>query len=108
MTALFVGDTESYFAGVKSHLFVAYLHKENSLICFYCTNAYILFLSRLGAGTTRLCAGIVSMAKPISIECQMAKYSISLYQQLEEETGVKTGQTSSYLSILTKKDAPYM
>uniref|UniRef100_A0A3Q3FM98 Pyruvate dehydrogenase phosphatase regulatory subunit n=1 Tax=Labrus bergylta TaxID=56723 RepID=A0A3Q3FM98_9LABR len=46
---------------------------------------------RLGAGTTRLCAGIVSVAKPISIECQMANYSNNLYQQLEEETGVKTG-----------------
>lgn len=48
-------------------------------------------VGRLGAGTTRLCAGIVSVAKPISIECQMANYSNSLYQQLEEETGIKTG-----------------
>lgn len=39
-----------------------------------------------------MCAGIVSVAKPISIECQMANYSNNLYQQLEEETGVKTGQ----------------
>uniref|UniRef100_A0A1A7YCX5 Pyruvate dehydrogenase phosphatase regulatory subunit, mitochondrial n=1 Tax=Iconisemion striatum TaxID=60296 RepID=A0A1A7YCX5_9TELE len=55
------------------------------------TDVVLLEQGRLGAGTTRLCAGIVSMAKPISIECQMANYSISLYQQLEEETGVKTG-----------------
>ena len=46
---------------------------------------------RLGAGTTRMCAGIVSVAKAISIESQMADYSNSLYQQLEEETGVNTG-----------------
>uniref|UniRef100_A0A672FV84 Pyruvate dehydrogenase phosphatase regulatory subunit, mitochondrial n=2 Tax=Salarias fasciatus TaxID=181472 RepID=A0A672FV84_SALFA len=51
----------------------------------------LLEQGRLGAGTTRLCAGIVSVAKPISIECRMANYSSSLYQQLEEETGVKTG-----------------
>lgn len=63
--------------------------------------------TRLGAGTTRLCAGIVSVAKPISIECEMANYSSSLYQQLEVETGVKTGQTLhiiclySYLTYLT-------
>lgn len=50
-------------------------------------------VGRLGAGTTRMCAGIVSVAKPISIECQMANYSNNLYQQLEEETGVKTGQS---------------
>ena len=48
-------------------------------------------LHRLGAGTTRMCAGIVSVAKAISIESQMADYSNSLYQQLEEETGVNTG-----------------
>ena len=46
---------------------------------------------RLGAGTTRLCAGIVSVAKTISIESKMADYSNSLYERLEEETGVKTG-----------------
>lgn len=39
-----------------------------------------------------MCAGIVSVAKPISIECQMANYSNHLYQGLEEESGVKTGQ----------------
>ncbi|KAE8297393.1 Pyruvate dehydrogenase phosphatase regulatory subunit, mitochondrial [Larimichthys crocea] len=55
------------------------------------TDIVLLEQGRLGAGTTRLCAGIVSVAKPISIECQMASYSNSLYQQLEEETGVKTG-----------------
>uniref|UniRef100_I3J4J1 Pyruvate dehydrogenase phosphatase regulatory subunit, mitochondrial n=2 Tax=Oreochromis niloticus TaxID=8128 RepID=I3J4J1_ORENI len=55
------------------------------------TDIVLLEQGRLGAGTTRLCAGIVSVAKPISIECQMANYSSSLYQQLEEETGVKTG-----------------
>ncbi|TMS13086.1 Pyruvate dehydrogenase phosphatase regulatory subunit, mitochondrial [Larimichthys crocea] len=54
------------------------------------TDIVLLEQGRLGAGTTRLCAGIVSVAKPISIECQMASYSNSLYQQLEEETGVKT------------------
>lgn len=46
---------------------------------------------RLGAGTTRLCAGIVSVAKPIFIESQMADYSNALYERLEQETGVKTG-----------------
>ncbi|KAA8595982.1 hypothetical protein FQN60_011273 [Etheostoma spectabile] len=55
------------------------------------TDIVLLEQGRLGAGTTRLCAGIVSVAKPISIECQMANYSNSLYLQLEEETGVKTG-----------------
>ncbi|KAM7406502.1 hypothetical protein PAMP_000876 [Pampus punctatissimus] len=55
------------------------------------TDIVLLEQGRLGAGTTRLCAGIVSVAKPISIECQMASYSNTLYQQLEEETGVKTG-----------------
>lgn len=39
-----------------------------------------------------MCAGIVTVAKPLSIECQMANYSNSLYEQLEEETGVRTGQ----------------
>lgn len=40
-----------------------------------------------------MCAGIVTVAKPLSIECQMANYSNSLYEHLEEETGVKTGQS---------------
>lgn len=60
------------------------------LLMLYCLSFYPV--GRLGAGTTRLCAGIVSVAKPISIECKMANYSNGLYQQLEEETGVKTGQ----------------
>lgn len=60
------------------------------LLMLRCLSYYPV--GRLGAGTTRLCAGIVSVAKPISIECKMANYSNSLYQQLEEETGVKTGQ----------------
>lgn len=55
------------------------------------TDIVLLEQGRLGAGTTRLCAGIVSVAKPISIECQMANYSNGLYKGLEEETGVKTG-----------------
>uniref|UniRef100_A0A7N8WVC2 Pyruvate dehydrogenase phosphatase regulatory subunit, mitochondrial n=2 Tax=Mastacembelus armatus TaxID=205130 RepID=A0A7N8WVC2_9TELE len=55
------------------------------------TDIVLLEQGRLGAGTTRLCAGIVSVAKPLSIECQMANYSSSLYQQLEEDTGIKTG-----------------
>uniref|UniRef100_A0A8C7JXP5 Pyruvate dehydrogenase phosphatase regulatory subunit, mitochondrial n=1 Tax=Oncorhynchus kisutch TaxID=8019 RepID=A0A8C7JXP5_ONCKI len=55
------------------------------------TEIVLLEQGRLGAGTTRLCAGIVSVAKPISIECKMADYSNSLYEHLEEETGVKTG-----------------
>lgn len=55
------------------------------------TEVVLLEQGRLGAGTTRLSAGIVSVAKPISIECQMANYSNTLYKQLEEETGVKTG-----------------
>lgn len=59
---------------------------DNVILCDLSCSA-----NRLGAGTTKLCAGIVSVAKPISIECQMANYSNSLYQQLEEETGVKTG-----------------
>jgi len=65
----------------------------------------VLIPPRLGAGTTRLCAGIVSVAKPISIECQMANYSNSLYQQLEEETGVKTGQTLYCDLLLFKSGA---
>nr|XP_020479167.1 pyruvate dehydrogenase phosphatase regulatory subunit, mitochondrial [Monopterus albus] len=55
------------------------------------TDVVLLEQGRLGAGTTRLCAGIISVAKPISIECQMANYSCSLYQKLEEETGIATG-----------------
>ncbi|KAI4830016.1 hypothetical protein KUCAC02_001670 [Chaenocephalus aceratus] len=51
------------------------------------TDIVLLEQGRLGAGTTRLCAGIVSVAKPISIECQMANYSNGLYKGLEEETG---------------------
>uniref|UniRef100_A0A8C7K081 Pyruvate dehydrogenase phosphatase regulatory subunit, mitochondrial n=1 Tax=Oncorhynchus kisutch TaxID=8019 RepID=A0A8C7K081_ONCKI len=58
------------------------------------TEIVLLEQGRLGAGTTRLCAGIVSVAKPISIECKMADYSNSLYEHLEEETGVKTAQYS--------------
>lgn len=49
---------------------------------------------RLGAGTTRFCAGIVSVAKPLSIESKMADYSNSLYERLEVETGIKTGKRS--------------
>uniref|UniRef100_A0A671Y6B2 Pyruvate dehydrogenase phosphatase regulatory subunit, mitochondrial n=1 Tax=Sparus aurata TaxID=8175 RepID=A0A671Y6B2_SPAAU len=59
------------------------------------TDIVLLEQGRLGAGTTRLCAGIVSVAKPLSIECQMANYSNSLYQQLEEQTRVKTGHINS-------------
>ncbi|XP_035251702.1 pyruvate dehydrogenase phosphatase regulatory subunit, mitochondrial [Anguilla anguilla] len=55
------------------------------------TEIVLLEQGRLGAGTTRLCAGIISVAKSISIESKMADYSNSLYERLEEETGVKTG-----------------
>ncbi|CAM4585144.1 unnamed protein product [Leuciscus chuanchicus] len=51
----------------------------------------LLEQGRLGAGTTRFCAGIVSVAKPLSIESKMADYSNALYERLEEETGIKTG-----------------
>ncbi|GAA6083067.1 pyruvate dehydrogenase phosphatase regulatory subunit, mitochondrial [Tachysurus ichikawai] len=54
------------------------------------TEVVLLEQGRLGAGTTRLCAGIVSVAKPIFIESQMANYSNALYERLEQETGVKT------------------
>lgn len=52
------------------------------------------FSCRLAAGTTRFCAGIVSTARPVSIELKMAHYSNKLYQQLEQETGVQTGTGS--------------
>uniref|UniRef100_A0A671T272 Pyruvate dehydrogenase phosphatase regulatory subunit, mitochondrial n=1 Tax=Sinocyclocheilus anshuiensis TaxID=1608454 RepID=A0A671T272_9TELE len=55
------------------------------------TEIVLLEQGRLGAGTTRFCAGIVSVAKPLSVESKMADYSIALYERLEEETGVKTG-----------------
>ncbi|MBN3316616.1 PDPR phosphatase, partial [Atractosteus spatula] len=51
----------------------------------------LLEQGRLGAGTTRLCAGIVSTVKHMFVESRMADYSNRLYQQLEAETGVKTG-----------------
>eukprot|EP00062_Callorhinchus_milii_P018914 gi/632972865/ref/XP_007902869.1/ PREDICTED: pyruvate dehydrogenase phosphatase regulatory subunit, mitochondrial [Callorhinchus milii] len=51
----------------------------------------LLEQGRLAAGTTRLCAGILSTVKHISIETKMADYSNKLYQQLEKETGVKIG-----------------
>ncbi|KAM6123626.1 pyruvate dehydrogenase phosphatase regulatory subunit, mitochondrial isoform 2-T4 [Phoenicopterus ruber ruber] len=51
----------------------------------------LLEQGRLAAGTTRFCAGIVSTARHVSIELKMANYSNKLYQQLEQETGVKTG-----------------
>ncbi|XP_040981746.1 pyruvate dehydrogenase phosphatase regulatory subunit, mitochondrial isoform X2 [Aquila chrysaetos chrysaetos] len=51
----------------------------------------LLEQGRLAAGTTRFCAGIVSTARHVSIELKMADYSNKLYQQLEQETGVKTG-----------------
>lgn len=53
---------------------------------------FVCICCRLGAGTTRFCAGIVSVAKPLSIESKMADYSNALYERLEEETGVKTGE----------------
>ncbi|XP_053558157.1 pyruvate dehydrogenase phosphatase regulatory subunit, mitochondrial [Bombina bombina] len=53
----------------------------------------LLEQGRLGAGSTRFCAGMVSTVKHISIETEMADYSNKLYQQLEEETGVPTGYT---------------
>uniref|UniRef100_A0A8C1WYF5 Pyruvate dehydrogenase phosphatase regulatory subunit, mitochondrial n=1 Tax=Cyprinus carpio TaxID=7962 RepID=A0A8C1WYF5_CYPCA len=55
------------------------------------TEIVLLEQGRLGAGTTRFCAGIVSVAKPLSVESKMADYSNALYERLEEETGVKTG-----------------
>ncbi|XP_043937267.1 pyruvate dehydrogenase phosphatase regulatory subunit, mitochondrial [Protopterus annectens] len=51
----------------------------------------LLEQGRLAAGTTRFCAGIVSTVKHKSIESKMAAYSNRLYQQLEQETGIKTG-----------------
>ncbi|XP_059681094.1 pyruvate dehydrogenase phosphatase regulatory subunit, mitochondrial isoform X2 [Gavia stellata] len=51
----------------------------------------LLEQGRLAAGTTRFCAGIVSTARHVSVELKMADYSNKLYQQLEQETGVKTG-----------------
>lgn len=55
---------------------------------------------RLGAGTTRMCAGIVSVAKALFIESKMADYSCALYERLEEETGVKTGEVSTLPSAI--------
>ncbi|NXX79541.1 PDPR phosphatase, partial [Urocolius indicus] len=55
----------------------------------------LLEQGRLAAGTTRFCAGIVSTARHTSLELKMADYSNKLYQQLEEETGVKTGYTKT-------------
>jgi len=52
------------------------------------------FSRRLAAGSTRFCAGIVSTARHASVELKMADYSNKLYQQLEQETGVKTGTKS--------------
>ena len=49
-----------------------------------------------------MCAGIVTVAKPLSIECQMANYSNRLYEQLEEETGVKTGQPRAFIHLVQK------
>lgn len=54
-----------------------------------------LFPFRLAAGSTRFCAGIVSTVRHLSIELKMADYSRRLYQQLEQETGVKTGKHRS-------------
>ncbi|ETE57384.1 Pyruvate dehydrogenase phosphatase regulatory subunit, mitochondrial, partial [Ophiophagus hannah] len=51
----------------------------------------LLEQGRLAAGSTRFCAGIVSTVQHLSIELKMADYSRKLYQQLEQETGVKTG-----------------
>lgn len=56
-----------------------------ALLCPFC---------RLAAGTTRFCAGIVSTARPVSVELKMAHYSNKLYQQLQQETGVQTGTES--------------
>uniref|UniRef100_A0A8C0J079 Pyruvate dehydrogenase phosphatase regulatory subunit n=1 Tax=Chelonoidis abingdonii TaxID=106734 RepID=A0A8C0J079_CHEAB len=50
-----------------------------------------IFSCRLAAGSTRFCAGIVSTVRHLSIELKMADYSNKLYQQLEQETGIKTG-----------------
>ncbi|XP_051981150.1 pyruvate dehydrogenase phosphatase regulatory subunit, mitochondrial-like, partial [Xyrauchen texanus] len=55
------------------------------------TEIVLLEQGRLGAGTTRFCAGIVSVAKPLSVESKMADHSNALYERLEAETGVKTG-----------------
>lgn len=74
-----------------------YIWLDNALLMLCCMPRYLV--CRLGAGTTRLCAGIVSVAKPLSIECQMANYSNSLYQQLEEQTGVKTGQPPEHILL---------
>ncbi|KAJ6666141.1 hypothetical protein lerEdw1_001045 [Lerista edwardsae] len=51
----------------------------------------LLEQGRLAAGSTRFCAGIVSTVRHLSIELKMADYSNKLYQQLEQETGIKTG-----------------
>ncbi|KAH0619451.1 hypothetical protein JD844_000094 [Phrynosoma platyrhinos] len=51
----------------------------------------LLEQGRLAAGSTRFCSGIVSTARHLSIELKMADYSNKLYQQLEQETGIKTG-----------------
>ncbi|XP_044290030.1 pyruvate dehydrogenase phosphatase regulatory subunit, mitochondrial isoform X3 [Varanus komodoensis] len=51
----------------------------------------LLEQGRLAAGSTRFCAGIVSTARQLSVELKMADYSNKLYQQLEQETGVRTG-----------------
>lgn len=59
------------------------------IVALLCT-----FSCRLAAGTTRFCAGIVSTARPMSVELKMAHYSNRLYQQLEQETGVQTGTES--------------
>ncbi|XP_025055535.1 pyruvate dehydrogenase phosphatase regulatory subunit, mitochondrial isoform X2 [Alligator sinensis] len=65
----------------------------------------LLEQGRLAAGTTRFCAGIVSTARHVSIELKMADYSSKLYQQLEQETGIKTGyMKTSSISLAQTQD----
>ncbi|XP_068116055.1 pyruvate dehydrogenase phosphatase regulatory subunit, mitochondrial [Hyperolius riggenbachi] len=62
----------------------------------------LLEQGRLGAGSTRFCAGAVSTVKHISIETEMADYSNKLYQLLEAETGVPTGYTRTGSILLAQ------
>ncbi|XP_070615694.1 pyruvate dehydrogenase phosphatase regulatory subunit, mitochondrial-like [Erythrolamprus reginae] len=60
----------------------------------------LLEQGRLAGGSTGFSAGILNTVRDLDIEIKMANYSKQLYQQLEQETGVKTGyMTTGSISL---------
>ncbi|XP_070616234.1 pyruvate dehydrogenase phosphatase regulatory subunit, mitochondrial-like [Erythrolamprus reginae] len=66
----------------------------------------LLEQGRLAGGSIGFSAGILTTVRDLDVEVKMANYSKQLYQQLEQETGVNTGYTTTGSISLAQTQDP--